>query len=169
MGHSPPDPPRWVTLDSGEQVWLRATPSTNLVLGGLAVGFVLLIGMSILVGFFTDDLATGRAVSFGVLVLIVALLVAAYAVINTREYVLTNERAYSGVGLRNKRVSSVEFEHVRDVTVQQSRWQRPLRVGTLRFVTDDGSAIEFALVENPMDVHQQVLRIVEGADELPTR
>lgn len=167
MGTSAPSPPEWVTLDSDERVWLRATPSSNLVLASLAVGFVLLIAMSVLVSFFTD-LATGRVVSFAVLVLIVALLVAAYAVTKRREYVLTSERAYAGVGLTEKRVSSVELTDVREVTVEQSDWERVLNVGSLRFVTDGDSQVTFALVENPAHVYQQVRQFVDGEAETGT-
>lgn len=160
MSGSPPDPPEWMTLDADERVRLRSAPSTNLVLASLTAGFALLIAMSITVGFFTD-LATGRSVSFAVLVLIVGLLLAAYTVIKTREYVLTSERACAGVGLTEKRVSSVDLKNVRDVTVGQSEWQRPLNVGTVRFVTNDGEPVEFRLVENPATVYRRILQVVD--------
>lgn len=158
MSGAPPDPPEWLSLADGERVWVRAEPSTNLVLASLVVGVVLLLSMSVVVSFFTG-VATGRAVSFTVLMLILLLLVGAYLVVQRREYVLTSERAYAGVGLTGKRVSSVALADVRDVTVEQSGWQQLLNVGSLRFVTD-GDGIEFALVGNPAGVYRRVLQYV---------
>lgn len=165
MSAPTPRSPEWLSLEADEQVWLRASPSQNLVLGTLTVGFVLLLGMSVVVSFFTD-IATGRIVSLAVLLFILALLAATYLVINRQEYVLTNERAYVAVGLSSKRTSSVALEEVRDVTVEQSTWQQLLNVGTLRFVTDgESEAIEFALVENPASVYQHVLQVVDSSEE----
>lgn len=164
MSGSATGPPEWLSLEDGERVWVRAEPSSNLVLASLIVGVVLLLAMSVVVGFFTG-LATGRAVSFAVLMFILLLLVGAYLVIQRREYVLTSERAYAGVGLTDKRVSSVALADVRDVTVEQSGWQQLLNVGNLRFVAD-GNGIEFALVENPAGVYRRVLQYVD-LDERP--
>jgi membrane protein implicated in regulation of membrane protease activity len=152
-----------MTLHAGERVWLRATPSTNLVLASLAVGFVLLVAMSIVVGTLTD-LATGQAVSFVILVLIVALLVAAYLVTERREYVLTSNRACVGTGLRSKWVSAIAIGNVRDVRVEQSRWQRWVDIGDLRFVTDDGTTVRFAHVDDPAALHEHAVEIVEGGE-----
>lgn len=159
MSAPTPSRPEWLTLEDDEQVWLRATPSTNLVLASLAVGFVLLLAMSVVVGFLAD-LATGRAMSFAVLVLIVALLGAAYVVIKRREYVLTSKRASIGVGLRSKRVSSVAIEDVRDVRVEQSGWQRWVDIGDLRFVADEGT-VRFAFVDEPTDLYEYAVEFVE--------
>lgn len=159
---STPDPPEGVPLARGEQVWLHATPSTNLVLAALGVGFAILVAMSVVVGFFLD-IAAGRAVSLAGLVLIVSLLVAAYAVTRTREYLLTSERVCAVVGLTEKRVAAADLDDVRDVTVEQSRWQRLVNVGDVRFVTETGS-VEFALVENPAHLRQRALQLVEVED-----
>lgn len=160
-----PTPPEWVTLSSDERVWLVTSPSTNLVLASLGVGFVLLVVMSVGVGF-TASLETGRVVSFVTLVGIVALLVGAYGLTSTREYVLTSDRALVGVGLRNKRISSVELEAVEDVEIRQGGWQRPLDVGCVRVVTADGSAVEFRLVGSPADVAREIQRVTD-ADAAP--
>lgn len=156
VSDSTPSPPEWTTLAQGEQVWLRTTPSTNLVLAALALGFAILVAMSVVVGFFLN-IAAGRVVSFAGLVLIVALLVAAYAVTRTRDYLLTSERVCTAVGLTDKRVTSADLEDVRDVTIEQSNWQRAVNVGTLRFVVDGSEDIEFGFVEDPHSVYEQAL------------
>lgn len=153
---STPGPPEWTTLVAGERVWLRTTPSTNLVLAALAAGFAILVAMSVVVGFFLN-IAAGRAVSFAGLVLVVALLVAAYAVTRTHEYLLTSERVCAAVGLTDKRVAAADLDDVRDVTVEQSSWQRVVNVGTLRFVVDGGEDIEFGFVEDPQFVYERAL------------
>lgn len=162
MSGSTPGPPEWLALDDGERVWLRASPSRNLVLAALAAGFVLLLAMSVAVSAM-NDLGTGRAVSFTVLLFIVGLLLAAFLLIRRNEYVVTNERVCVGIGFGSKRTTSVAIEDVRDVTVEQSGWQQLVSVGTLRFVADDGD-LAFTLVENPSRLYQQVLQVVEVGD-----
>lgn len=162
MNDPTPSPPEWLTLDDGERVWLRASPSRNLVLAALTAGFVLLLVMSVSVSAMNDP-GTGRAVSLAVLLLIVGLLVTAYLLIQRNEYVLTSERVCAGVGLRSKRVTAVDLEDVHDVTVEQSSWQRLMNVGSLRFVVD-GKDLTFALIENPAYLHQQALQFVDIGD-----
>lgn len=162
MSGSTPSPPEWLPLNDGERVWLRASPSRNLVLAALAAGFVLLLAMSMVVSAM-NDLGTGRAVSLAVLLVIVGLLVAAFLVTRRNEYVLTSDRVCAGIGLGSKRVTWVDTEEVRDVTVEQSRWQQLVNVGTLRFVADSGD-LTFALVESPVHLQQQALQFVDVAD-----
>lgn len=159
MSESTPSPPTWLSLDDGERVWLRTTPSRNLVLAALTVGFVLLLGMSVVVSAMRD-LGTGRAVSLTVLLGIVGLLVAAFTLTTRNEYVLTSDRVCAGIGLGSKRVETLPIEDVRDVTVEQSTWQRLASVGTLRFVAN-GDDLRFRLVENPVYLQRQAFEAVD--------
>lgn len=163
MSDTPPGPPDWLELEDGERVWLRTRPSRNLVLAALTVGFVLLIAMSVFVGAL-GDLATGRVVSFVVLALIVALLVAAFLLTHSRRYVLTSDRVVTATGFRSKRVESVPVDRVTDVTVEQSAWQRPVSVGTVRFDAGDDGTLRFGLVGHPATVYQRALRFVDLGD-----
>lgn len=158
MSDRGPDSPEWVTLDADEQVRLVVSPSRNLVLASLGIGFVLLIVMSVGVGFFAD-LATGRTVSFVTLVFILVLIVGAYGLTKTRQYVLTSDRAIVGRGLRTKRQSAVDLDVVEDVRVDKSNWQEFLDVGTVRLVTTAGTSVEFALIERPDEVGQHVRQL----------
>lgn len=166
MADRVPNPPEWVTLSPDERVWLVTCPSTNLVVASLGIGFVLLIVMSVGVGF-AASLATGRVVSFATLVGIVALLVGTYVLTSTRQYVLTSERSLVATGLGDKRTSSVPHQTVEDVVVRQERWHRLLGVGTVRVVTDDGSAVEFRLVGSPRDIARQVERVADAGATQP--
>lgn len=159
MSVSASGPPEWLALEDGEQVWLWESPSRNLVLVALAAGFALLLAMSVVVSTMAD-VGTGRAVSLTVLLVIVGLLVAAFLVIKRSEYVLTSDRICTGVGLRSKRVTTVDLADVRDVTVEQSTWQNVVNVGTLRFVTD-GDDLTFTMVRDPSVLHQQALQLVD--------
>lgn len=158
-------PPEWLALAPGEEVWFRGTPSGNLLLASLTIGFLLLTGMSMLVSVGTD-LATGRRAMFTVLVVILAVIVGVFITIERREYVLTNERVYVGVGLRSKRVRSVALDDVRDVSLEQSNWQQHLHLGTLRFVThDEADTLSFALIEEPQSVYSHILDLVAAENE----
>lgn len=162
MSGSTPGPPEWVSLTHDERVWLRVSPSRNLVLAALVAGSGLLLVMSVGVSAM-HDLGTGRLVSFTVLLVIVGLLVAASLVTHRLEYVLTSERVCVGVGLRSKRTRFIDLENVQDVSVEQSWWHRLANVGTVRFVTAGGD-LAFALVENPGDVQRQALQVVDLTD-----
>lgn len=168
MSGSTPRPPDWLSLETDEQVLLRASPSRNLLLATLVVGFVFLTGMSLLVSFYTD-LATGRVAMFTVLLFILGTVAGVYIGIERREYVLTSDRVCVGVGLLSTRVSSVALDEVRNVTVEQSGWQQPLNVGSLRFATDDeADEVSFALVDDPQTVYGQILHVVAGEDKALT-
>lgn len=159
MSGKTPTSPDWLSLGDGERVRLTASPSRNLVLAALGVGFVLLIVMSVAVSS-VMDLETGREVSFFVLLLIVGLLVAAFAFTHRSEYVLTTDRVCAGIGLGSKRVASLPVDEVNDVTIEQSSWQQLVNIGTLRFVTD-GQDLAFSLVGHPAYLHQEVLQFVD--------
>lgn len=160
---SHPSPPEWLSLEADERMWIRATPSGNLVLGSLTVGFVAILVMSIGVSFFTS-LETGQLISFVVLLLILALLAATYLVINRREYVLTSRRAYAAIGLSSKSVRSVDLDDVRDVTIERSGWRGWLNVGDLQFLTEEGDEIRFALIENPEWAYERALESIDTSD-----
>lgn len=160
---SPPSPPDWLSLATDERMWIRTSPSGNLVLGSLAVGFVALMAMSIVVSFYTTQ-ETGRALSFAVLLSILALLAATYFVINRREYVLTSRRAYAATGLAPRRVSSVDLEDVHGVALDQSGWRGLLNIGDLQFLTDEGDEVRFALIDEPQWAYERALESIESSD-----
>lgn len=154
-------PPTWLALEADERVLVRARPSTNLVLAGLVLGVVLMVVMAVGVGFFAG-LTTGRRVSFSVLILIVCIITGAFVVTKRSEYVVTSRRACSAVGVTDKRVREAPLRAVRDVSVEQSTWQRVFDVGTVRFVADGEHAdISFRFVENPMDLQRRLLQFVD--------
>lgn len=152
--------PKWLDLRADEQVLLRAAPSSNLILASLITGVVLMLAMAVVVGFFTD-ISTGRQVSFAVLVGIVSLILGTFLVTKRREYVVTTKRVCTAVGLTNERVVECPLEGVRDVTVEQSDWQQLFNVGTLRFATEGGDDVRFALVENPTGMQGRLLQFVD--------
>lgn len=159
MAGSVASAPDWLETRADEYVLLRASPSQNLVLASLILGVLAMMGMAVVVGFFTG-VRTGRRVSFAVLVLVVVLLAGAFVVTKRREYVLTSQRVCSGVGLGDRRVTAYPLEQIHDVTIEQSGWQQLFNVGTIRFVSADGG-VAFRLVENPAGLQRQVLQFVD--------
>jgi uncharacterized membrane protein YdbT with pleckstrin-like domain len=155
----PPTSPEWLDLDPDERVVVRTSPSLNLVLVSLITGVVLMLGMAVVVGFGTS-VATGRRVSFVVLVGIVALIAGVFLFTKHREYVVTTTRVCTAVGLTNERVTEDPIERIRDVTVEQSGWQQLFNLGTLHFATD-GEDVRFSLVENPTELQSRILQLVE--------
>lgn len=152
-------PPEWLALEDDEYVVVRTTPSSNLVLAGLLVGLGLMLVMAVVVGFFTSR-ATGRTVSFTVLLLIIGLIAATFLLTKRREYVVTDRRACAAVGFLDRDVSECSLSRVTDLAVEQSTWQQLFNVGTLRFETDDGD-LAFRLLEGPTGVQSRLLGIVD--------
>lgn len=159
MADRPAAAPDWLTLDADERVLLRTNPSTNLVLASLVGGMTVMLVMAVVVGFVTDH-ATGRILSFVVLVGIVLLISWAYVMTKRREYIVTSERVCAAVGFTGKRVRECPLEVVRDVTVERAVWQQLFRVGTVRLVSSDGE-IRFGHVGHPIQIQQYVLQFVD--------
>lgn len=154
--------PNWLTLDSDEQVRIQARPSKNLLLATFVIGTVLLLGVGVLAILADIDIMTGRLLSFVVLVVIMVMTGGVYLMTRRREYVVTSQQVYEAVGLLSKQVSAVDLDDVQDVTVEQSGWQGWLNVGDLRFVTEDGNAVQFAFIENPQRVYERTLEALEN-------
>lgn len=157
-------PPYWLTLENDESVRVRARPSKNLLLATFAIGTVLLLGVGILAIFMDIDIMTGRLLTVVVLTVIMVMTGGVYLVTRRHEYVVTNRRICEGTGLTSKQVSAVDLDEVNDVDVQQSGWQGWLNIGTMRFVTDDGHTVRFALIENPQWVYERTVESLETVD-----
>lgn len=87
--------------------------------------------------------AMGVVLAFLVVPAVYALIV----LLETRftRYELTTQRLRTRQGVLNKRVDEIELYRVRDFTVEQSLWQRLVRVGSVRLVTSDRSHPEMLL------------------------
>lgn len=163
MNESPSSPPEWLSLEPDEHVLLRTSPSRNLLLASLVVGFVVLTGVAILVSVGTD-IATGRMAMFAVLLLILATIAGVFIWVEHREYVMTSRRVSVAAQLPSTRVSSIALDDVRDITVDQSGWREWIEVGDLQFHTNDGTVLRFAAIENPQVAYQRALESIESAD-----
>lgn len=151
--------PRWLTLSPGETVRLRVGPSKNLLLLGIGTGMVLLVLVSVVVAAL-GDIATGRALSFLVVILVMAMFAGIYAFVHRWEYVVTSDRACVVTGLRSRERRSIRPGDIEEVRVEQSRWQRLVNVGDLLLVTDERT-LRFGSVEGPQPVYEQLLAHVE--------
>lgn len=150
--------PEWLTLNPEETVSLRTAPSKNLLLAGIGAGMVLLVVVSVVAAL--GDIATGRILSFAVLMIVVALLGGIYLLVHRWEYVVTSERACVTRGLLSREIHVVRLDAVEEVTLDQSRWQRVANVGDLLFVTDERT-LRFSSVEDPRYVYEQAVAHVE--------
>jgi uncharacterized membrane protein YdbT with pleckstrin-like domain len=149
-----------LTLESGERVHLRAAPSKNLLLAGIAGGMALLVCVSAVVAVL-GDIVTGRILSFLVLVLVLAILGITYLFVNRWEYAMTSDRACVAGGLRTRDTHTVPLDEVAEVSVDQSRWQRLVNVGDLLFVTERRT-LRFDSVEDPRRVYERVVASLES-------
>lgn len=155
------DPPAWIPLEDDERVTLRAAPSRKLLLAAFAAAFVLLVGLSILVGL-VDDIGAGRRLSWITVVLTVGTILYADYTVRRREYVVTDRRAAVGVGLRSKDVDEIALDAVKDVVVERATWQEWFGTGNVRLEASAGGALTFAFVERPHAVIERVLPLLES-------
>lgn len=150
-------PPTWLSSTADERVWLRAAPSGNLVLAAMGVAFGIQVGTALLLGV-VGDLTTARLLVRAMVILTFGMLLFAYVTMRRRDYVLTDARAYVGVGVLSKRVETIELDRVEDIVIEKSAWQPWVQVGTIRFITADGDTLTFAFVENPSDLFRRVVQ-----------
>lgn len=147
--------PPWLELAKGEDLWLRTSPSKNLLLAGVGVGFALLIVGSVVVGA-VGDVSTGRLVSAVMLALIVGLLASVYVLSERREYVLTSDRVITRAALPRRPRRDVPLTRVEDITIEQSAWERWIRVGRVRFEIDSQEPdVLFSFVQDPHFVFER--------------
>lgn len=153
-----PRAPPWLDLEPEEDLWLVATPSKNLLLAGVGVGFAVLIVGSVVVAV-VGDIVTGRLLSAVMLAAIVVLLAWVYVLTERGAYVMTSDRVIVRPGLPWRSARTVPLARVADVAFEQSWWERWVHVGDVRFEIDGGEpALRFAFVEDPRFVF-------EGASE----
>lgn len=151
--------PSWLSLSPSERMRLRASPSANLLLVIIVVGFVVLVAVSMVVAQF-GTVRLGFRVSMGIIGFTMAGVAIGFLVIRGREYVLTTERACRAVGPTTKQVTTIDLDRVADIALEQPAWQRWMGVGTLEFVTHDGESLRFELVEEPQFVYENALDLL---------
>lgn len=148
--------PGWLDAEPEERVWLHVTPSKSLVLVGVALGFVLLVVVSVIVGTL-GDILVGRTLSAVMLVSLVGLLVGPFLLSERREYLLTDRRVVRRSALTRRDETELRVEAVDSVALEQSTWQQWVGVGDVRFVAGGGAPdLRFAHLDEPAQVFQQV-------------
>lgn len=147
--------PEWLDTGPEETVWLRASPSKNLILVGVAIGFVVLVLVSAIVGALGDRLV-GRVLSAGMLVTLVALLVGPFWYAGRREYVLTSRQVVDRAALPWREERRMAVDDVDQVALEQSSWKGWIGVSDIRFTDDDGGDLRFAYLDDAPRVFEQV-------------
>lgn len=155
----PPSTPDWLSLASGESVVFRAGPSKNLLLVGLAVGMLILVGVSVLVSAIGDIIA-GRVISFAGLLVFGGILGGIYLLVHRWEYVVTSERVCVTRSIGDQTQDEVRLDDVGDISMDQSWWQQVVDVGDLHFAAG-GQTLTFDSIEHPRVVYEEVLTLVE--------
>lgn len=149
----------WLTLASGESVVLKTTPSKNLLLVGLAVGMLVLVGVSILASAIGDIIA-GRIISFAGLLVFGGILGGISLLVHRWEYAVTSERVCVTRSIGKQTMDEVRLEDVGEVSMDQSWWQQIVDVGDLHFDTDRES-LTFNSIEHPRAIYEEALTLVD--------
>lgn len=127
------------------------------MLAALGVALAILVGTTLLIGV-VGDLPIARLLVRAMVVLTFGMLLFAYGILDRRDYVLTDARAYVGIGVLSKLIEVVDLDRVEDIVLEQPAWQPWVQIETIRFVTAEGDTLTFAYVENPSDLFRRVVQ-----------
>jgi uncharacterized membrane protein YdbT with pleckstrin-like domain len=152
-----------VDLRSGETVIFQGHPSWRSILGFYLKWLIVAVVAGGLAALVT---AVGDEISFGVIVIVVAIVMALATVVGlikriATTYSITNQRLHIKRGIIARKIQQTRIERVQNVNITQSAIERVLQVGTVDFDTagTDDSEFSFVGVAQP----EQVMQAVEQA------
>jgi membrane protein YdbS with pleckstrin-like domain len=134
-GGGPDEPNASLVAETVERDVLETGPTWKAYLGWILLGALLAV---VVVGLF--------------------ILLYVWIQIRSTRYRLTTQRLFVRRGLVAKHIEEVELYRVKDVTVDQSMWQRILRTGTVTVLSTDDSTPELPLrgVADPHALKEQI-------------
>lgn len=154
--------PDWMELEPGEAVQLRARPSRNLylVVVGLAFVLMVLVSAGAILG---QQARVGWAVSLGLVLGTVALVVWVHLVLERHDYVVTDRRVGARTGVLDEQVTTVPLEAVDEVRARAPAWARPFGLGHVVFLGEGGEPrASFGHVEDPQALLGRIAPVVGG-------
>jgi uncharacterized membrane protein YdbT with pleckstrin-like domain len=149
-------------LQPGEEILYRAQAS-RLVLVPLAAATVAIALAAVILTLLMANpfvlAGGGVAVAIGLGGLAIELIV-----LRSREYVLTNRRVVSQVGVFSKRSVDAYLDKINNVEHRQSFWGRMLGYGHVEIDTasETGTTV-FAMISNPLAFKQEILMAAQQA------
>lgn len=172
-----------VQLIRGEQVVWKSFPGKNYRMFIFFRDMMLTIIISMLVykssesflNFLPQKVVTYTSVGIGLVGLLYCLITQINFLLV--RYFITNERILIQRGLISRHLTSVKFENINDVKVEQSISDRMLKIGTIYFFTanDSGSPMNdsnplysipaFKTIDNPFQIHAIVEEQLEEQKE----
>lgn len=161
-GDDPRGSPDWMELEPGEAVQLRARPSRNLYLAvvGLAFALMILVSAGAILG---QQARAGWALSFGLVLGTVALVVWVHLVLERHDYVVTNRRVGARTGVVDQQTTTVPLEEVGEVRARSPLWIRPFALGHVVFLGEEGEPrASFGHVEDPQALLGRIAPVVGG-------
>jgi len=155
-------------LRSGEHELYEGRPSWRALMGFYVLGIGVAVGVLVILGFLTDNLATG--VLIAVVIAGLTLVIGYFRRISTK-YLITTQRLRISRGILRKKVQETRLERVQNVNYEQGVLDRILRVGNVDFDTagTDDSEFRFEWVNNPEGVVRAVDQAVEEARAVAAR
>ncbi len=155
-------PPAWLPLAGEETVQWQGGPRVQTIVPGVVAGLVfLLVGTGLL---WSDATAVGSVLLavLSVLTILAGIATPFWALlrIKSTEYVVTDRHLYRKSGVLGRRVTTVGYETVQNVSYAQGITGRLFDHGTVAFDTAGGSGTELAFsdVDDPSAVQQLVER-----------
>jgi len=155
-------------LRSGEHELYEGRPSWRALMSFYVLGIGVAVGVLVILGFLTDNLATG--VLIAVVIAGLTLVIGYFRRISTK-YLITTQRLRISRGILRKKVQETRLERVQNVNYEQGVLDRILRVGNVDFDTagTDDSEFRFEWVNNPEGVVRAVDQAVEEARAVAAR
>ena len=152
--------PPWLALGPSESILWRDTRRTMAIVPTVAGTVPFVVGgvALALLGLSSDGGVMVSGAGVGVAVLALGVLALQFLAIRNTEYVATDERLYRKQGILSRRVTTVDYETVQNVTYSQTITGRFFDHGSLAFDTAGGSGTELTFddVDDPRPVESLV-------------
>ncbi|RXK50053.1 PH domain-containing protein [Halorientalis pallida] len=153
-------PPSWLPLAGDERVQWRGGPRIRTIIPAVVIGLAFVLAGLGALWYTATEAGSAVLAALGVLAIPSGVLIPSWSLLRIRhtEYVVTDRHLYRKSGVLGRRVTTVGYETVQNVSYSQGITGTLFDHGTVSFDTAGGSGTElsFSNVDDPSAVQQLV-------------
>ncbi|SEN52053.1 PH domain-containing protein [Halorientalis persicus] len=161
-GTSADGPPAWLPLASEESVEWQGGPRIQTIIPSVVVGLTLVLGGLGALWYTATETGSAVLAALGVLAILGGVVLPIWSLLRVKhtEYVVTDRHLYRKSGVLGRRVTTVGYGTVQNVSYSQGITGTLFDHGTVAFDTAGGTGTELAFsnVDDPSTVQQLVER-----------
>lgn len=153
-------PPAWLPLAGEETVQWQGGPRIQTIIPAVVVGLALVLGGLGALWYTANEVGSAVLAALGVLATLGGVVTPIWSLLRVRhtEYVVTDRHLYRKSGVLGRRVTTVGYETVQNVSYSQGITGTLFDHGTVAFDTAGGTGTELAFsnVDDPSALQQLV-------------